>query len=88
MFPEDQDYPLCEEHARANALSLEASEWEVVEEVTGEWLRIAGAWGIAGLEQLALNVHEEAKEKALVAEARAGVAIKIAEPRAPAARTG
>ncbi len=68
MFPEDRDYPLCAEHARANELSLESSEWGVTEEITRGWLRVARAWGFEDLEQLALNAHESAKEGFLKAE--------------------
>jgi len=79
MFPEDRDYPLCDEHARANELSLESSEWGVMEEITDGWLRVARAWGFEELEQLALNAHESAKEGFLKAEARAELAAEIAD---------
>ncbi len=79
MYPEDRDYPLCDEHARANKLWLESSDWGVAEEVTRDWLRVARAWGFEDLERLALNAHEDAKEGYLKADARAETAQEMAD---------
>lgn len=79
LHPEDYDYPLCDEHARANELWMESSEWGIAEEVTGDWLRIARAWRLEGLEQLAVIAHESAKEGFLKADARTELATEIAD---------
>lgn len=79
MYPEDRDYPMCEEHARANELAFEAMDRDITESITADWLRIARAWGFEDLEQLAINAHESAKEESLKAEARASLAREIAD---------
>jgi hypothetical protein len=33
----------------------------LAEEITRDWLRIAGVWGLEELEQLAINAYEDAK---------------------------
>ncbi len=70
---------MCEEHARAQDLSMEAHEWGVAEEITGDWLRISRAWHFEDLEQLAVGAHESAIEGVLKAEARAELAGEIAD---------
>ncbi|MCA1716003.1 MAG: hypothetical protein LC781_03790 [Actinobacteria bacterium] len=79
MHPEDRDYPMCGEHARANELWLECNEWSVAEEITGDWLRVARAWKSYELERLALHAHEGAKEGFLKANAKAELASEIAD---------
>ncbi len=79
MHPEDQDHPLCDEHAHADKLWREAGEWSIAEEVTGDWLRVARAWRFEELERLALYVHEDAKAGFLKAEARADAVQEMAD---------
>jgi hypothetical protein len=78
--PEQTLYPArCEEHARAYEVSLEAGEWSVAEEVTGDWLRIAQAWGFEALEGIAAHAHEDARMGFLKADVRADLAHEIAD---------
>ncbi|MCA1717287.1 MAG: hypothetical protein LC781_10795 [Actinobacteria bacterium] len=79
MHPENRDYPMCGEHARAYELALESMGRSVTEDVTGDWLRIARAWGFEDLERLAFNARESAKEEFLKAEARAELAREVAD---------
>lgn len=79
MHPEDRDYALCDEHARADELWRESSEWSVAEEITRDWLRVARAWRFEELERLALHVHEDAKAGCLKADARAELATEVAD---------
>jgi hypothetical protein len=51
----------------------------VAEEVTRDWLRVASAWAVHELENIALGAHEKAKEGALKAEARAEGAQELAD---------
>lgn len=78
MRPEEQDYPLCDEHARVEALANEANDLGLAEEVTRDWLRIARGWGVETLEQIADHAHESAKEDFLKAHARLDLAVEIA----------
>lgn len=61
MYPEDRDLPLCAEHARLHVLVDEAGDWSLIEEITGDWLRMARAWRLPELEQFAINAHESTK---------------------------
>jgi hypothetical protein len=79
MHPDECDYPLCDEHARAHDLAQEANDWVLAEEITRNWLRIAGVWGLEELEQLAINAYEDAKQRALKAQARTDLAIEITD---------
>jgi hypothetical protein len=79
MFPEDRDYPLCEEHARLYELGNEVHYRDTACHVTLDWLRLARAWGHEDLERMAENAHEEAKLEFLKAQAKADLAEEIAD---------
>jgi hypothetical protein len=70
MYPEDRDYPMCDEHARVEGRAHEANDWGLAEEITGDWMRIARAWRLKDLEHLAAHAHEKAKEETLKADTR------------------
>jgi len=84
MYPENKDYPLCDEHARVEELAKEANDLALAEDVTHDWLRVAKGWGIEVLEDLAEIAHEKAKEQYVKAHARLGLAVE----RADAPRSG
>ncbi len=86
MHPHDHDYALCDEHARLQECADEANEWSLVEEITRDWLRVADAWRIPELEQLAINANEHAKLEYLKAHAREELAEEIADAHRKSSR--
>ncbi len=86
MHPHDRDYALCDEHARLQECADEASDWSLVEEITRDWLRVAEAWRLPELLQLATNAHDTAKLEYLKAHAKVDLAEEIADSRRHDAR--
>ncbi len=87
MYPEDRDFPLCDEHARLHELADEANDWSLIQEITHDWLRMSRAWSLPELEQFAMNAHESAKEGYLKAHSKVELAREIADaPRRNDAR--
>ncbi len=77
--PDRGGFPACQEHARMWDLFEEVNDWGVTEEITGDWLRVARAWQIGVLEDLAEIAHDKAKENLLKSEAEANLAEDIAD---------
>ncbi len=70
---------MCDEHARLVELADEAGDWGITEEITLDWLRMAQAWRLPELEQLATNAHEHAKLEYLKVHAKVELAEEIAD---------
>ncbi len=84
--PGERSFPVCDEHARLFEVVDEANDWSLTREITADWLRMAEAWRLPELEQLAVNAHEHAKLEYLKAHAKVDLALEIADSRRQDAR--